>query len=139
MSKLPDCQWRVATEDRDVYFCRHSRVRSRNNLVEPLICQICDERCAPCENPRPMPTLEQIKNPPPLPSMLWNLTKSITSFVADGMRTVDKLEYERRLSVCQSCDRRTENRCHECGCFLTIKAAGRAFDCPIGKWRQDDA
>jgi len=71
---------------------------------------------------------------PSLPRQAWNLTTSLASFVADGCKTVTKEEYQRRLEVCDACDERRENRCRKCGCYLTLKARGRAFRCPLDKW-----
>jgi hypothetical protein len=71
---------------------------------------------------------------PPLPRQAWNLARSLADFVADGMKTVTKEQYQRRLEICDACDRRRGNRCLECGCRLSLKARGRAFRCPIGKW-----
>ena len=74
------------------------------------------------------------KKEPSLTARAWNLTRALASFVADGMRTVSKPEYEQRLRICDSCDRRRHNKCLECGCRLSLKATGRAFKCPLNKW-----
>ncbi len=72
--------------------------------------------------------------PPSLARLAWNVGGALADFVEDGFATVDKTEYRRRLEVCDSCDRRRGNQCLECGCFLKLKAGGRAFACPLGKW-----
>ncbi len=72
--------------------------------------------------------------PPRLPSQAWNLTKALAAFVADGLKTVSKQAYQQRLEICDGCDRRRGNRCLACGCRLSLKARGRAFQCPLGKW-----
>jgi hypothetical protein len=78
--------------------------------------------------------------------MAWNLTRAVADFAADvaahGIRgaLVSAEEYERRLAICESCvppeGYRTGNRCsHQgCGCYLSVKAKGRAFHCPVKKW-----
>jgi len=58
--------------------------------------------------------------------------------VGDGCALVDDAEYRRRLGVCHFCDRRTERRCTACGCWIGLKARGRAFTCPLGRWKQQD-
>lgn len=79
--------------------------------------------------------MSAIQNPAPgLVAQAWNLAASVAAFVADGCRTVEATEYARRLKICDGCDRRTGNRCLACGCNLSIKAAGRAMRCPLGKW-----
>lgn len=77
---------------------------------------------------------------PSLSRRVWNLTGAVADFVADGLKTVETDEYQRRLTICDSCDRRRDNQCLECGCFLKWKARGQAFVCPLGKWNsQADA
>lgn len=73
-----------------------------------------------------------------LASMAWDLTKSIAAFVADGFKTVNEEEYKRRLSVCDVCEHRKGQRCSVCGCFVALKAKGRAWDCPDGRWEQEE-
>ena len=72
--------------------------------------------------------------PPSLRRQVWNLAASLAAFVADGLRTVDKEEYRQRLEICDRCNRRRGNRCLKCGCRFSLKARGRAFKCPLGKW-----
>lgn len=77
------------------------------------------------------------KGPKRMPSLMqqaWNLAHSLSEFVADGLKTVTEEQYRQRLEICDGCDRRVKNRCLECGCYLTMKARGRAFKCPKGKW-----
>ncbi|MGE0609281.1 MAG: DUF6171 family protein [Pirellulales bacterium] len=72
-----------------------------------------------------------------LPSLArrgWNLAQALAAFVADGLRTVDAGQYAERLHICQSCEQRQDDVCGRCGCRLSLKARGRAFDCPLGKW-----
>ncbi len=73
-------------------------------------------------------------HPPPLMRQAWNLAGALTNFVADGCRTVTTDEYRQRLEICHKCDQRRGNRCMKCGCRLSLKARGRAFRCPLGKW-----
>jgi len=91
----------------------------------PFMCR-CGERWEdPQGNQKEFPSLNK---------QVWNLATSLTTFISDGMKLVSKEVYENRLHVCDSCDRRTANRCTECGCNLSLKAKGRAFTCPIGRW-----
>ena len=83
---------------------------------------------------------------PSFAQMAWNLAQAVADFGADvvknGLRgaLVSPEEYQRRLEICDQCvppeGYRTGDRCsHQaCGCYLSIKAKGRAFRCPIGKW-----
>ncbi len=72
--------------------------------------------------------------PPSLVRQAWNLAQSLADFVADGCKTVTRDEYAQRLEICHACDQRRANRCLKCGCRLALKARGRAFKCPEGKW-----
>jgi hypothetical protein len=74
----------------------------------------------------------------PLPSIAAqasNLFQSVVAFVGDGCGIVDDAQYGQRLEICRTCDRLSGNRCVACGCFIRVKARGRIFRCPIGKWQ----
>ena len=78
-----------------------------------------------------------VTNRPALPSVTTqaaNLFHSVAAFVGDGFALVDDEEYRRRLTVCHACDRRKGRHCTECGCWIGVKARGRAFACPLGRW-----
>jgi len=64
----------------------------------------------------------------------WNLLKSLRDFTKDGCRTLSVDDYKRRLDVCTACPQRERNKCGICGCYLSLKARGRAFRCPLDKW-----
>jgi hypothetical protein len=72
---------------------------------------------------------------PPLATQAANLFQSAVAFVGDGCAMVDEAEYRRRLDVCRTCDRRAGKRCTACGCWIGLKARGRAFTCPLDRWQ----
>jgi hypothetical protein len=72
---------------------------------------------------------------PPLTAQAANLFQSVVSFVGDGCGIVDDTTYRHRLEICHSCDRLSGERCAACGCFINVKARGRIFRCPIGRWQ----
>ncbi len=85
--------------------------------------------------PRPAtPEQAQSTRSPNLTRQAWNLARALADFVADGCRTVTAEQYRQRLEVCDVCEHRRRNRCLKCGCRLSLKARGRAFGCPLGKW-----
>ena len=59
---------------------------------------------------------------------------------------VDPEEEQRRLGVCAACefytpnivelseDKKKQNRCVKCGCFMNFKTKLRSAHCPVGKW-----
>jgi hypothetical protein len=65
----------------------------------------------------------------------WNVLRAAAAFVADGLRTVTAEEYHARLAICDTCPQRRDDTCAVCGCRLTLKARGRAWRCPLGKWQ----
>jgi hypothetical protein len=71
---------------------------------------------------------------PPLAAQATNLFQSVVAFVGDGCALVDDTEYRQRLQTCRACDRRNGKRCTACGCWIVLKARGRAFVCPLGRW-----
>lgn len=134
----PTCQWRNLVADPQhagLATCSHRRVRTPGQLVNLPICETCSLRLT--ESPPPLP------DPPPRgccggsPSLLqkgWNVAVAVTQFLADGARTLPAEDYQARLTICETCDRRRGNTCTACGCNLTLKARGRAFQCPQNKW-----
>jgi len=74
------------------------------------------------------------KQPPPVSQQAWNLARALADFVSDGCKLVTEEQYRARLQTCDTCEYRRANRCLKCGCRLRIKARGRAFKCPMGKW-----
>lgn len=72
------------------------------------------------------------------PMSAWEKAKSfgrsIAAFALDGMAMVDATEYDRRLTICDACKHRSGSSCSICGCRLALKAKGRAFSCPLGRW-----
>lgn len=153
---LPPCDFREPTDRDNISFCRHSQVRAPHHLVSPAICRLCSVREKPCPAPRdppapgsplipagssriPAPIRNGGHPPSPVrpPSLLqqgWNVAQALAAFTADGFQTVTKEQYEARLAICETCDRRRGTRCLQCGCGLALKAKGRAFQCPLKKW-----
>jgi hypothetical protein len=60
----------------------------------------------------------------------------VVAFVGDGCGIVNDAQYNHRLEICRACDRLSGNRCVACGCFIYVKARGRIFRCPIGRWER---
>jgi hypothetical protein len=43
--------------------------------------------------------------------------------------------YESRLAVCKECDYLNEGTCNACGCYVELRAATKAGNCPYSKWK----
>ena len=87
---------------------------------------------APCPSPegrgeRAAPKLAPQPAFPPLTAQAANLFEAAVAFVGDGCAMVDEAEYRQRLETCRTCDRRLGKRCTACGCWINVKARGRAF------------
>lgn len=89
------------------------------------------------------PPVEQPKVEPALPSvatMAKNAGKSVLKNVGQVLNRkplkTDAEEAARRLNICKTCPffRASDERCSQCGCFLSAKTYLRAEHCPIGKW-----
>lgn len=71
---------------------------------------------------------------PSLAARAVGAVNDAASFAASGFQTVDRAEYQRRLTICDACDRRQGQMCLQCGCVLAVKAWGAAWHCPLDKW-----
>lgn len=140
-SQLPACDWRVKTPMADRFYCRHSAIVSQSGIVHDAACRVCPVRLQPNPSPRPERTDDQIRVAldsltamPAFSEQLWNLSRALKEFVADGMKTVTREALSERLRICDECEFRTGDRCTRCGCHLTLKAQGRIFQCPENRW-----
>ena len=71
--------------------------------------------------------------------VVWDLTKSVGSYIASGLKNVSQEEYQERLAVCDVCEHRggkRKNRCMLCLCYIAIKAKARVWTCPDGRWKK---
>ncbi len=93
-----------------------------------------EQRPADRESPADSASRHRAVQLPSLARQAWNLAQSLADFVADGCHLVTADQYRQRLEICDTCDHRRDNRCLKCGCRLSLKARGRAFQCPAKKW-----
>lgn len=136
MKFLPACSFRQELNQSDVYYCRHTKVHTTDNLVTNEICQRCAWHEMHCENPRPADYEMRAEVSPTLVSKVIGARSAAIAFVADGMRLLSDDQTAERLRICASCEDHQGNWCRRCGCNLAVKARGRAFECPAGKWPQ---
>ena len=55
----------------------------------------------------------------------------------DAIKQSDRVseeEYENRLSVCRECEKLLSGTCGVCGCYVELRAVGKASHCPKKKW-----
>ncbi len=58
--------------------------------------------------------------------------KTVREYLAsldDGVKCGAE-EYSSRLAVCRACDHLSDGMCSLCGCFVEVRAAKRAQNCP---------
>lgn len=66
--------------------------------------------------------------------------KSIQETVARSVSEIsendktDEKDYQKRLSICLSCDNLLSGTCLSCGCYVEIRAAIKKGRCPDKKW-----
>jgi hypothetical protein len=77
---------------------------------------------------------EQSKN---LSKFTLDIIKHLNKTNAKNLFADDKL-FNERLEICKKCEKYDANqqRCFECGCFLTTKARIILDSCPLGKWTE---
>lgn len=103
----------------------------KNKSGEKFLCQICgkiyEKKNDKEKTGKDLPSkVEQAKN----------LGKSMVDFAKSGFKIEDEKSVEKRLAICNDCDRfdKGASRCLECGCFMRIKAQMSSSSCPLGKW-----
>jgi hypothetical protein len=65
-----------------------------------------------------------------------NFATSAARHIADGGQNVPENLKRARLEICSGCDKLSGDRCSECGCMVSMKAAWASEECPIGKWER---
>jgi hypothetical protein len=65
-----------------------------------------------------------------------NFARSAARHIADGGQSVPENLKNARLEICSGCDKLSGDKCSECGCLVSIKAAWASEECPIGKWER---
>ena len=64
---------------------------------------------------------------------IYEYVKKTRAMLPKGEKASDEL-YEERLNVCMACDSLLAGTCHKCGCYVEIRAASKASECPIKRW-----
>jgi hypothetical protein len=134
MAAFPTCRHRGDELPNGRLACRHPQLLVPDG-VDQRTCDECRAGGIFCDKPpRVIEPLVMRNKRPHLLSRVWNFAQSMKAFVDDGFTTVDRAQYERRMRLCNACPQRWNDDCKLCGCRLSLKAQGRAFACPIGRW-----
>lgn len=65
-----------------------------------------------------------------------NFTFAAAKHAAGGFYLVSDEDYEKRLNICNTCDRLSpeDQTCLECGCNVALKARWASEACPLSFW-----
>jgi hypothetical protein len=92
------------------------------------------------------------KDPPPFINPndypdFWEQMKGFAEFTGkqlkevskpnnEGSIFVDKETQDKRMSICEGCSffDKSQTRCRQCGCFMTVKTKFRTVQCPLKFW-----
>lgn len=76
--------------------------------------------------------------PPGLFNQIKSFGKALVGHAASGFKKVSEEEYNRRISICESCEHyiKEEERCDVCRCKMTVKCNWSSSSCPLKppKW-----
>ncbi len=84
-------------------------------------------------NTESFPSLpEQGKN---LAKFTFDVVKNVIDISATPVLASEEKQQE-RLSLCKKCEYYSvrQNRCKQCGCYLSHKVKFSVSTCPVGKW-----
>jgi len=71
---------------------------------------------------------------PPLVKQAANFAKATIKHIADMGRNTPDMVMKSRLEICNKCDKNSNGRCSECGCFIDVKTSWASEACPLGHW-----
>ena len=100
--------------------------------IQPIVSENTAKKIA-----EEIPTEEE-KKMPSLGKQAWGFAKAVTNHIKSGAAHTSEELSKARLEVCDTCDKRSGDKCVECGCFLASKAKWASSDCPIGKWPKEE-
>lgn len=122
--------------------CTCERYRPGESFVLHRDCRLCwlyhnDPRYRTLWGGEPLPVQESQL----MPSLLQR-TKSFAQasleYVRQGLPQVSEEEYQRRISICQTCEFLQADYCMKCGCKVIGKVLTKARwgseHCPINRW-----
>ena len=75
---------------------------------------------------------KRIVKPPTIPQMAASFSKAMLRWAKSGLKTVSKIEYIKRRSICSDCAGGW--RCPHCGCAIKAKVALATEKCPEKLW-----
>jgi hypothetical protein len=134
MKETNQCQW-MKTDSQ--WICQQCGRKLPGHLPSPI-----RRRCSLAEEKKPKGNEQDsvwskrpcCSEPPSLTKRVATATKAAIDFAASGFQMVGNDEYQRRLAICDRCDRKQGHVCLECGCILVVKGWGMVWNCPLENW-----
>ena len=76
---------------------------------------------------------EQGKN---LANFTFEVVKNVIDITPSTPTFVSEEEQEKRMDICRRCEYYSmrQNRCRQCGCYLSHKVKFGVSKCPVDKW-----
>jgi hypothetical protein len=75
---------------------------------------------------------------PSLAAMFKNLSVSVVNAVKHasitGSLLADENKIQDRMTICNYCPAKINNKCAKCGCYINLKIGLDSEKCPKGKW-----
>lgn len=123
--------------DGERFFCEPHQVTKTSHLrnlclTDPRYRRAWDEG----KGPGQLVATSSPKELPPLGEQVIGFLTSMAAFFGDGCKLTDTEEFNRRVEICSGCRFfiHESGRCSECGCCGKLKALGKVWKCPKGKW-----
>ncbi len=71
---------------------------------------------------------------PKISTQIRNFAATVGKHLLAGRGKTSPEVFEQRISICNLCPSRNDDKCAECGCYLAEKAAIPTAYCPLYKW-----
>lgn len=125
-----------------VYNALVAAIAAKNSDPQIGLAEIITEQNALATSINPVQPLKISRccgNDPPTQGMLELLKTggyAAAKWALAGFNIVSKEEQNRRLDLCEQCDKIhiPAVRCTECGCYVKVKAWMETEHCPLEKW-----
>ena len=63
-----------------------------------------------------------------------SITVGESNYLTSPRAVYSKVNENDRLDICNDCDKNSNGRCSECGCFVDVKTSWASEACPLGHW-----
>jgi hypothetical protein len=118
--------------------CHHSPPQAIVGTYTLDQCRVCWKYLNDPKHKKIQDALTKPSEVEKLTTKIGNFTKALTKHTLNFLATVDSMEYDRRVAICERCEFYKEGKCTKCGCRIQgriiSKARWASEKCPVGKW-----